>query len=224
MEGIYPGVPQLWLKRHERNMKAAAEHAGPLDLLLLGDSITALWGNSLNEPDPDHVQVWNRYFGRYTALNFGIGGDKTENVLWRIEHGEVDGLEPRVVVLAVGVNNLFNLAVPRPAIAAGVAKCVEALQAHLPRAEVIVINLFPHEELATHLARKRDEEARAAIRALGLENRPRVHLLDLQERLLEPDGRLKPELFLPDHLHLTHAGYEVYAQGLAPLVAQLLGK
>jgi beta-glucosidase len=220
-EGSFPGYPDLWPSHHRGIMRLAAKNAGPVDLLLLGDSLTA--GNS-GEPLPDHLAVWNRYFGKYSALNFGIGGDKTQNVLWRIEHDELKGLAPRVLVLEVGVNNLFELSVPRTAIAAGVQACVEAIQSRLPQAEVIVVNVFPHEELPSHLARQRGEELRAAIRALDLDHRPHVHLLDFGDRFLSPDGTLKPGLFVADHLHLTTAGYEVYAQALAPLVVSLLGR
>jgi beta-glucosidase len=226
--GYFPNVPDLWESRHQSNLHLDHRYATPVlpqpDFLMLGDSITAQWGNSQSDPDHDHLPVWSQAFGRYQALNFGIGGNKTENILWEIEHGELDSVRPRVVILAVGVNNLFNLAVPRPAIAAGLAKCVEELRAKLPEAELIVVVPFPHEESPTHLARKRGDELRAAILALDLGARPHVHQLDLGDRLLQPDGTLKAGLFKPDHLHLTDAGYEVYAQGLEPMLTQYLGR
>jgi len=116
---LWPQVPTAgffggdsWLKIHEALVKTAQANQGSIDVLLVGDSITIQWGDS-----------WKKHFPELKAVNIGIGGDKTQNVLWRLDHGGVEGLQPKAIVLMIGNNNMFFT--PRPAIeaAARASRC-----------------------------------------------------------------------------------------------------
>jgi len=136
---LWPQVPSgggggdAWLKLHEANVKTVEANQGPLDVLLVGDSITIQWGES-----------WKQHFHELKALNIGIGGDKTQNVLWRLDHGGVEGLQPKAIVLIIGNNNMFFT--PETGIEAaakGIEMCLKNLREKFPAAEVIVAKILP---------------------------------------------------------------------------------
>src|SRR6516162_10263289 len=120
-----------WNRRHEDHVKRIKE--GNVDLLFVGDSITEGWGNNA---------VWQKTYAPLKAANIGIGGDTTENVLWRLENGEVEGISPKVAVLLIGTNN-FGLEGHAPdAVAKGVAAVVQALRKKLPSTKIILLAIF----------------------------------------------------------------------------------
>src|SRR5262249_29604407 len=124
-----------WTQRHEAMVKRAKE--GNVDLLFVGDSITEGWGNN---------SVWQKNYVPLKAANIGIGGDTTENVLWRLENGAIDGLSPKVAVLLIGTNN-FGLEGHQPdAVAKGVAACVQTLRKKLPSTKILLLAIFPRDE------------------------------------------------------------------------------
>src|SRR5262252_3849901 len=124
-----------WNQLHEGFLKRAKE--GKIDLLFLGDSITQGWGNNA---------VWQKHYGALHAANFGIGGDTTENVLWRIQNGEIEGISPKVVVLLIGTNNFGLEGHPPDGIAKGVATIVQTLRKKLPSTKVLLLAIFPRDE------------------------------------------------------------------------------
>src|SRR5437762_12515461 len=129
-----------FMKLHESFLKRRAE--GPIGLLFLGDSITMLWTKA-----PD---VWNKYYGKFQPANFGIGGDHTEHVLWRIENGELDGISPKVVVLMIGTNNTATNTADE--IADGDEKLVEEIRAKLADTKSVLLGIFPHgPDTSTHM-------------------------------------------------------------------------
>ena len=115
---------------HEQFLDQARK--GNIDLLFLGDSITQGWHNN---------EVWKRFYGPRHAANFGIGGDRTQHVLWRIENGEIDGIHPRVAVLMIGTNNAGSNSADE--IAAGVTAIVQELRKRLPETKVLLLGVFP---------------------------------------------------------------------------------
>jgi hypothetical protein len=122
-----------WLDTHEKLVDYVRANPGPCDVLLVGDSITIQWGAS-----------WEKEFPNRKAVNIGIGGDKTQNVLWRLDHGGVAGLRPRLVVLLIGNNTMFYTRQTGVAAAAqGIKACVENLRAKFPDAELVVATIFP---------------------------------------------------------------------------------
>lgn len=218
---LWPQVPSAgffggdsWLKIHEAHVKTVQENKGTIDVLLVGDSITIQWGDA-----------WKKHFPDMKAVNIGIGGDKTQNVLWRLDHGGVEGLEPKAIVLMIGNNNMFFT--PETGIEAaakGIQMCVANLREKFPSAEVIVAKILP-----AHAPGNRFYEdikkTNAALDALNLDSDPKVRVLDLWSDFTTADGALKPGLFSADNIHLTQAGgYKVYADKLKLLLQRALGK
>ena len=215
---LWPVVPSAgffggdsWLKLHEAHVKTVQENKGPVDVLLVGDSITIQWGES-----------WKKHFPEMKAVNIGIGGDKTQNVLWRLDHGCVGGLQPKVIVLMIGNNNMFFT--PETGIEAaalGIQMCVRNLREKFSGAAIIVAKILP-----AHATGNRFHEdikkTNAALDPLKLDGDPKVTVIDLWSGFTNADGSLKRDLFTGDNIHLSPAGYAVYAARLKPLFECLL--
>jgi beta-glucosidase len=211
---LWPVVPTAgffggdsWLKIHEGLVKTVQANPGPVDVLLVGDSITIQWGAS-----------WAKQFPDRKAVNIGIGGDKTQNVLWRLDHGGVDGLQPKTIVLMIGNNNMFFT--PETGVAAaakGVEACARNLREKFPDADLIVAKILP-----CHAPKSRFYEdillTNAEIDKLNLGADPKIRVLDLTADFLNPDGTIKQALYTPDNIHLSPEGYAVYAARLKPLL------
>jgi beta-glucosidase len=211
---LWPVVPTAgffggdsWLKIHEGLVKTVQANPGPVDVLLVGDSITIQWGAS-----------WAKQFPDRKAVNIGIGGDKTQNVLWRLDHGGVDGLQPKTIVLMIGNNNMFFT--PETGVAAaakGVEACARNLREKFPDAELIVAKILP-----CHAPKSRFYEdillTNAEIDKLNLGADPKIRVLDLTADFLNPDGTIKNALYTPDNIHLSPEGYAAYAARLKPLL------
>jgi beta-glucosidase len=182
-------------------------------VVFLGDSITQLWKEVASD-------VWQEHFGQHSPLLLGIGGDQTQQVLWRIERGELEGLDPAVVVLLIGVNNLIISRASAEDTARGVRAVNAAVRIRLPKARILHLALFPAGETRSDWLRQKIEQTNALLQDLaGL---PNVVFLDLGPRFLSPDGGLPPEL-MDDFLHPTRQGYEVWAHALDPLLAKWIG-
>ena len=176
-------------KMHESFL--ARGKSGPIDLLFIGDSITAGWTKA--------PHVWEHYFGKYQPANFGIGGDQTQHVIWRIENGELDGIKPKVVVLMLGTNNTgANTA---DEIAAADRKIVQMIQAKIPDTKVLVLAVSPRgprknaqgvvTEAVSAEARKRMEIINAVNAQLAkLDDGKNVRFLDINARFLADDGTI----------------------------------
>jgi len=211
---LWPVVPTAgffggdsWLKIHEGLVKTVQANPGPVDVLLVGDSITIQWGAS-----------WAKQFPDRKAVNIGIGGDKTQNVLWRLDHGGVDGLQPKTIVLMIGNNNMFFTPETGVATAAkGVEACARNLREKFPDAELIVAKILP-----CHAPKSRFYEdillTNAEIDKLNLGADPKIRVLDLTADFLNPDGTIKKALYTPDNIHLSPEGYAAYAARLKPLL------
>jgi lysophospholipase L1-like esterase len=210
-----------WLEAHGRLVEHVGERRGPVDILLVGDSIIQQWGSVLDRRPLN--AAWQGRFGRYQTVNLGLAGDKTQNVLWRLAHGGVEGLRPRVVLLLIGNNNMyFTRETGVAAAAGGVRACVDQLRARFPEAGLVVVTILPA-HAPGHAFYEDIRSTNAALWAMRLEADPHVHLLDLWPDLTEADGTLKRGLFQPDNIHLTRGdGYELFATRLQPLLARLL--
>jgi lysophospholipase L1-like esterase len=215
---LWPVVPSAgffggdsWLKLHEAHVKTVQANQGPIDVLLVGDSITIQWGDS-----------WKKHFPDLKAVNIGIGGDKTQNVLWRLDHGGVDGLQPKAIVLMIGNNNMFFT--PETGIEAaakGIEMCVKNVREKFPTAAIIVAKILP-----AHAPGNRFYEdikkANTALDTLKLESDPKLRVLNLWADFTNADGTLKKDLFTSDNIHLSPAGYAAYAERLKPLLNKLM--
>jgi lysophospholipase L1-like esterase len=179
----------------------------------MGDSITQGWGLAGKE-------AWETSFAPLNAANFGIGGDKTGNVLWRLDHGELDGISPKLVVLMIGVNNLWSGKNTGEEIAGGIRAIVEKLRAKLPQAKVLVLGVLPIDPNRDGIGRLKAQEIN--VHAARLDDGMMVKFFDAGRKLVDKNGRLLEGAYLPDHLHLTAKGYDLLAMDLLPVVMEML--
>jgi len=207
-----------WVKRHEGFLEITKQ--GGVDVLFLGDSITDGWRR-----DTSGKKVWDTNFAPLRAANFGIGGDRTQHVLWRIANGELDGLSPKAVVLMIGTNNAGferDKVTPRNTVeevAEGVAAVVKAIRAKLPRTKILLLAIFPRAEKPDDPARKQVNAINAKI--ARLHDGKSIRYLDIGSKFLAADGTL-PKDIMPDALHPNQKGYEIWAAAIqAPLAAML---
>ncbi len=199
-----------WVKMHEQFLDQAKKvqaKQGHIDLLFLGDSITQGWGKN---------DVWKRFYGPRHAANFGIGGDRTQHVLWRIEHGEIDGIHPRVAILMIGTNNVGSNSVDE--IAAGVTAIVHELRKRLPETKVLLLGVFPRGERPDATRKKLEEVNKQICR---LDDGTNVSYLDIGKAFLNQDGTISRAI-MPDFLHLTGKGYRLWADAMEPTLWRLL--
>ncbi|MEO6184022.1 MAG: platelet-activating factor acetylhydrolase IB subunit [Verrucomicrobiota bacterium] len=205
-----------WVKRHEGFVEEAKAKRDNVDLLFLGDSITDGWRSK-------GKAVWEKFYTPRNALNLGIGGDRTQHVLWRLQNGEVDGLKPKVVVLLIGINNTPNEkdGVPRntaPEIVEGVTAVVKEIQTRMPKAKVLLLAVFPYKQKGDPM-RDKVGEINAGISKLG--KKKRVTFLDINQKFLKPDGTLPTDI-MPDLLHPNEKGYEIWANAMEPTLKKLM--
>jgi lysophospholipase L1-like esterase len=204
-----------WLKAHQSFVDRAKKK--DVDLLFLGDSITQGWGDNA---------TWRRYYGPRDAANFGIGGDRTQHVLWRIEHGEIDGINPRLAVLMIGTNNIGANAPEE--IAEGIKLIVMKLREKLPMTKVLVLGVFPRGDRVTReVIEKTDSTKPSPVPGqineiiAKLDDGKMIRFLDLQKAFLNEDGWIAKTL-MPDYLHLSEAGYRHWAEAMEPTLWALM--
>ena len=186
----------------------------PCDIIFIGDSSTAQW---LKTGKP----LWDKFYEPRHALNFGVEGDKTQNVLWRLENMEVQNLKPKIVVLLVGTNNTANTS---HEIADGVKAIVVNIEADFPGVKIILVSILPNERADTKMT-----QANSLIR--GNADNSTVYYLDLAS-LMPPitvtgaDGKIETDYkgIGPDHLNPDAKGYEIWANAMEPLIKKLLGE
>lgn len=198
-----------WLARHEQKLEEAKRGA---DVVFLGDSITQGWEGAGRD-------MWREHFGSRHALNLGFGGDSTQHVLWRLDHGELDNLHPKVVVLLIGTNNARHSEATPEQIAAGVRELLQQIHNKAPSAKVLLHAIFPRGADADDPWRKRCEEINERLPALA--DGARVRFIDLGARFTNDDGTISKEI-MPDLLHLSAKGYGIWAEALKPELEKLL--
>ena len=212
-----------WLDTHAKLVNYVQANKGPIDVLLVGDSITQQWGSPLDKGVLN--ESWKKHFSNYKTINIGIGGDKAQNVLWRLDHGGVEGLQPKVVVVMIGNNNMFFA--PETGVepaAQGIQMVVANVREKFPKADVIAVKILPAHAPGNAFY-ENIKKANAALDALKLDRDQKVKVLDLTSDMTNADGTLKKELFQPDNIHLSQdAGYGLYAEKLKPLITTLLKK
>lgn len=199
-----------WMKRHESFNERVKK--GNVDLIFIGDSITQGWeGNG--------KKVWEEFYGKRNAVNLGIGGDRTQHVLWRLDHGNIDGISPKLAVLMIGTNNSGTNTSAQ--IAEGVKMIVEKLQAKLPKTKILILAIFPRGADGNNKNRQVNEGANAIIAKLADDKS--VYYLDIGPHFLAADGTLSKEV-MRDLLHLNEASYRTWAESIEPKVKELLGQ
>jgi len=207
---VAPGQTNpAFLQMHENFVKQAKE--GKAQLVFLGDSITAGWARQ--------PAIWEKAFGAYTPVNFGIGGDRTQHVLWRIENGELETIKPKAVVLMIGTNNSAHD--PAEGIARGITKIVETIRKKQPQAKILLLAIFPREEKASSNPGRREKLAEVNKTIARLDDGKHVFFLDIGPKFLQPDGTILKTI-MPDFLHLSSEGYQIWADAISPKLAELM--
>lgn len=199
-----------WMKRHESFNERVKK--GNVDLLLIGDSITQGWEGA-------GKKVWEEFYAKRNAVNLGIGGDRTQHVLWRLDHGNVEGIKPKAAVLMIGTNNSGSNTSEQ--IAAGVKAIVDKLKEKLPETKVLVLAIFPRGATKDDSRRKVNAGANELIAKLA--DGKQVFYQDIGQKFLKEDGTLSKEI-MPDLLHLNEASYRIWAEAIEPKVKELMGE
>jgi len=196
-----------WLKRHEGFVADAKK--GGIDLLLLGDSITDAWRGQ--------KALWAERFEPLKAANFGISGDCTQHLLWRLRNGELDGIAPKAVMLLIGTNNIGWNKQDEASTVAGITAVVQEIRTRSASTKILLLAVFPRGATST-------DPFRAQVRKINeeiakLDDGKTVLYLDLGPKFIADDGSLPKDL-MPDALHLSEQGYRIWADAVkAPLAA-----
>lgn len=199
-----------WVARHESFNKRVAE--GNVDLLLIGDSITQGWEGAGKD-------VWAKYYTPRHAVNLGIGGDRTQHVLWRLDNGNIKGIHPKAAVLMIGTNNSGNNTPEQ--IAEGITAIVQKLRKDLPETKILLLAIFPRGADKSDSRRQVNEATNAIVSKL--DDGKMVYYLDIGPAFLADDGTLSKEI-MPDLLHLSPKGYQIWAEAIEPKLAVLMGE
>ena len=212
------------LARTDRNSQIAHEQLlekkrqGKIDVYFLGDSITRRWGAT---DYPDFLANWKQNFYGWNAANFGWGGDTTQNILWRIENGELEGVNPKVIVILAGTNNVGR----EPGddakvgdITKGIKAIVDLCRKKAPRATIILTAIFPrndHIAVIPTINRINENIAKFA-------DGRRIQFLNINDKLADANGLLFEGVTV-DKLHLSLKGYQIWADALKPIFKKILG-
>jgi lysophospholipase L1-like esterase len=203
--------PGNWMQRHEGYLKEVKEKAGNVDLLFVGDSITDGWHGG-------GKKAWTENWEPLKAFNIGIGGDRTQHVIWRLQNGEVAGIKPKLAVLMIGTNNLGGNTDDE--IVAGITGCVKEIQKQLPSTKVLLLGVFPRGEKADNPARARIKAINEQIAKLD-DGGKTVKYLDIGAKFLDEQGNIPKEI-MKDFLHPTAKGYDIWVSATKDTVTDML--
>ena len=213
---IIPNLAQYFQQKHQANLEVARQ--GNIDVLFMGDSITDFWRNA----DGAYAgkPVLDKYFGHLRVANFGIAGDTTQGVLYRLQHGEGQGFSPKAVMLMIGTNNTGGFGGGNTAeeIAEGIGAVVLELQKDFPKAKILLLAVFPRSAP--------NDPVRATIAKINtiiakLDDGDRVHYLDIGAKFLDAEGNIPVDV-MSDALHPSTKGYEIWAEAVKEPLAKLM--
>jgi lysophospholipase L1-like esterase len=216
--------------RSDRNSMVAHEQLlektkkGRIDVYFEGDSITRRWGAS-DVQYSKFLENWRTNFFGWNAADFGWGGDTTQNVLWRLQNGELDNIDPKIIVLLIGTNNVGNKSPinnvdERAAdVTKGIRAILDLMQRKAPRATIVLMSVFPRNDNMEVMPIINLINANIAKFADG----KKIRFLNINDRLADSSGKLFEGMTNSDKLHLDVKGYQVWADALKPIFTELLG-
>jgi lysophospholipase L1-like esterase len=207
-----PRTDKGWVDRQASFNAKVASMGSKAQLLFIGDSITQGW-------EGEGKEVWAKYYGHRNAINLGIGGDRTQHVLWRLDNGNLDGLKPKAAVVMIGTNNSNGEDNSPDQIVAGVRAIVDKLRTKLPETKVLLVAIFPRSENFS-VQRGKLAQINQALRRVADDQS--VVWADFSHKFLNDDGTMPREL-MPDYLHLSKKGYQIWAESIEAQVARMLG-
>ncbi len=198
-----------WMAHFQRSLDRTKK--GNVDLIFDGDSITDFWMGAGKD-------VWTKNYGKLNAVDYGISGDRTENMLWRLDKGQVAGLRPKLVVMLIGTNNTNDCTDVQ--IAEGITAVARAYQKLCPTAVILVPAVFPRADSPTDPTREKIKRINQIISKIG--DGKKVVYVDFGNKFLLPDGTMNRDL-MPDTLHPNAKGYEVWADAIRPEIEKVFG-
>lgn len=211
--GYFEKYPQAWNHLHKQYVERAKK--GGIDVLFLGDSLVLGWSDSAQK------DLWKKHYEPLKAASFGIGGDRTQQILWRIANGELDGITPKVIVLMIGINNIVANDSPEK-IADGAKKIIEVLRQRVPNGKILLLGILPAGQASGDTMRGKIKQVKALT--AKLDDGKNVRFLDIGPKLVDASGIIDPtkDLFQADALHLKVKGYETWADTMKPLLDEML--
>ena len=208
-----------WMSRAAHEQLIEKTKQGKIDVYFQGDSITRRWGAT---DYPNLLEHWNESFHGWNAANFAWGGDNTHNILWRMRNGELDSVQPKVVVLQAGTNNLPWSGAANQATIDDVVNGIEAIvaefQTRFPNTVIVLTGLFPRDQ---------NKDLKPAIEEINkrlhdLSKDRGIRFIQINDQLAGPQGSLLPG-YSSDGLHLERPAYEIWAEALRPIFQEVLG-
>lgn len=195
---------------------------GNVDLIFIGDSITRGWAGA-------GQSVWKEYYGSRNAVNLGFGGDRTQNILWRLDNGMVDGINPKLAVLVIGTNNCRDNTPEQ--VSDGIKAICAKLRTKLPKTKILMLAIFPRGN--SRAKRAPDQNAIMNIQweavnkiskmASVIADNKKIFYLDITDAILDENGVLTRET-MPDLLHMSGKGYRKWAEAIEPSIKKLMGE
>lgn len=207
-------VTPIEKSRHTDFLREIKAAHGDFDFVLIGDSITDWWPKR-NGPDTYAC------FTPWKPLDLGVAGETTEEVLWRLQNGELDGIHPKVVMLMIGTNNLGHYGDEKPEwVVAGIKKILETIRAKQPQAKILLLAIFPRAATPQDSIRKKLDETNKLLPSLA--DGKNIIFMDIGPKFLDPQGNLSKEI-MPDLLHPNAKGYQIWFEAVRPKLEELMG-
>lgn len=205
-----PRPDKWWQERHQKTLEQVRSGT-TFDLVLVGDSITQRW-------EEDGKDIYTQITGRFSTLNLGYSGDRTQHVLWRLNNGEIDGVHPKKLVLLIGTNNLpAGRSTPEETLA-GVDAVLSLLQSRLPETKILVMSLFPRGQGSSDPVQGSVEKVNASLAAMA--EKHKCKYLDINSRFIDPATGAPQLALFPDRLHPNSAGYQIWIDALQPFLSE----
>lgn len=202
-----------FLSRHNEIEKVKGK---TVDVVLLGDSIMHFW-------EWKHPASWAKLTANRTVLNLGYGGDCTHNVIWRIEHGELDGYDAKVVVLMIGTNNNSSKGTKPENVASAIEKIVGMIRERQPKARIVLHPIFPRGNSAKSerhaAARERNDRTNALLKRFA-DKDGKLIWINFNDKLVDASGWV-PKSIMADQIHPTDRGYDIWMKALSPVIGEV---
>lgn len=200
-----------WWKERATMLNERVKETADTDLIFIGDSITQGW-------EGDGKDVWAERYVSHKAVNLGIGGDRTQHVLHRLLNGNLEGISPKVAVVMIGTNNSNGYDNTAKQIAEGVAEIVGALKSKVPQTKILLLGIFPRGE---NVNEQRGKLLQINQILAKHDDGKQVRFLDIGHHFITEEGLIPAEI-MPDYLHLSPKGYEIWADAIDPYLQQLM--
>ena len=200
-----------WNPRH--NAVNERLQKGNVDMLHIGDSITHGWENTGKE-------IWNTYYAPRNAVNMGFSGDRTQHLLWRLDHSDFENISPKLAIVMIGTNNSKRKDNTAQEIADGIIATCQRLRTRLPNTKILLLAIFPRNP---EPSAQREKNAEASLLASRIADGKTIYYMDINKKFLTDDGTLTKEI-MPDFLHPNKTGYKIWAEAIESKVAELMGE